>query len=278
MNKRQNQRLAKLLQNVGDMALKRRAKLMIDGLELEDGDKVLDVGCGDAFYLHLLSNLGMNLKLYGTDVDTAALESAKKNLRGKNIQFKIGDLMKKLPYDDNTFDKVVMSEVAEHLPNDVKGLKEVLRVLKPGGIISLSVPNANYPFLWDPPNWILERAAKTHIKQGFWAGIWNQHIRLYTVDQMKKAMQKAGFKVETAKAVTWWSLPFNHHIINMVARMLYREGGSPELVASMSKYETKDTKPTYMKFLFGVVNINDKLNNLVELKNIGQGVYIKAKK
>ena len=40
-----------------------------------------------------------------------------------------------------------MSEVAEHLSSDIKGLKEVYRVLKPGGIIALTVPNKNYPFL-----------------------------------------------------------------------------------------------------------------------------------
>ena len=267
-----------ILENVGDMALKRRARLMIEGLELKIGDKILDVGCGDAFYLHLLSNLGGDLKLAGCDIDTVALKSAKQNLKGKNIQFKEADLMKKIPYVSNTFDKVVMSEVAEHLPNDVKGLKEIYRVLKPGGILVLSVPNKNYPLFWDPVNWILERTTGNHVKNGFWAGIWYNHIRLYKPEQIKKAVEKAGFKVEQVRAVTWWCLPFNHNLINLMARLLYGGSLSPEIAKSVSKYEKSVKRPMMIEVLFKIVNIFDRVNEVFHLKNIGAGVFVKAVK
>src|SRR5689334_16933642 len=144
-----------LLVNVGDMALKRRARRMVEELHLKDGDVILDAGCGDGFYLHVLSKLG-KFKITGLDFDKNALESAKKNLKGvKQIKIMHGSVME-LPFKANTFDKIVLTEVAEHLPDDLKGLKEIYRVLKPGGILVLTVPNHNYPFLWDPVNKTLE--------------------------------------------------------------------------------------------------------------------------
>ena len=57
-------RLANLLSNTGDMALKRRAGKIISSLDPKENDKILEVGCGDGYYLHLLLNLGIrNLNL-----------------------------------------------------------------------------------------------------------------------------------------------------------------------------------------------------------------------
>jgi len=80
-------RLEILLKNTGDMALKRRARNIVEELKLRNGDRILDVGCGDGYYLHLLSNLGLNLKLFGTDYDEVGLNNARNNLN-KNIQAK----------------------------------------------------------------------------------------------------------------------------------------------------------------------------------------------
>lgn len=279
MSMKQNieKRLDSLLSNTGDMALKRRAKKIVMGLDLKEGDKVLDVGCGDGYYLHLLSNLGIKLDLTGTDYDKEGLEKARQNLK-KTIPLVQADLMKKLPFKDRTFDKVVMSEVAEHLPNDVKGLKEVYRVLKPGGIICLTVPDANYPFLWDPVNWILERFTGRHISQGFFAGLWNQHIRLYKREDIVSAMKKAGFRIQESQAVTMWSLPFNHYIVNIVARALHGGNLSASTVAAVNKYEKNPKRPLILDMAFGFVNTIDKLNDIYQSKEIGVSIFVKAVK
>ena len=264
-----------LLANTGDMALKRRARKIITELDPQRGEKILDVGCGDGYYLYLLSNLGLQLKLTGTDFDTNGLKNARKNL-DKSIPLKQADLMKELPFGDNTFDKAVMSEVAEHLPNDVKGLKEVYRVLKPGGVLCLTVPDANYPFLWDPINWVLDRTTGNHIKAGFWAGIWNQHIRLYKRKDIVKVLEKAGFDIEESTAVTAWSLPFNHHIINLVARQLYGGKLSKETVNAISKYKKNAKRPFPFNYAFGFVNGIDRLNDIYQPREIGVSVFVKA--
>ncbi len=260
------------------MALKRRARNIIEGLELEGGEKVLDVGCGDGFYLHLLSNLNMRLKLMGSDFDENALKTAQKRF-GKKIKLVRADLMEKLPFPNETFDRIVMSEVAEHLPNDVKGLKEVYRVLKPGGIVCLSVPNANYPLLWDPINWFMERTIGHHIKNGFWAGIWNQHVRLYRPIDLQKSVEKAGLRPQRVESLTWWCLPFNHNILNLGARLLYGKSMFPQIGRAISKYSDQKTKkPIIVRIVFGVFQTIDKLNDLYQPKNSGVGVFIKAVK
>lgn len=269
-------RLDNLLSGVGDMALKRRARMIIQGLDLKDGDRVLDAGCGDGYYLYLLSNLRLKLKLTGVDFDQNALQSAKKSLKCKRIYLIQADLMKKLPFSSNSFDKIVMSEVAEHLTDDLEGLKRLYKALKPGGVICITVPNANYPILWDPVNWILERLFNYHIKSGFWAGIWNQHIRLYKKEEIEKLVKKAGFNILESSSYTWWSLPFNHYFINLAARLIYRRGISRNITVALSKF--KDKKPTLIQHVFKIINLNDQINNLLSFDNIGVGIFIKASK
>jgi ubiquinone/menaquinone biosynthesis C-methylase UbiE len=276
MTIKQQQTLEKLLDHVGDIALRRRARRMVRDLDPKPGDKILDVGCGDGFYLFLLSHLGIKLSLYGTDFDPLALKSAKINLKNKKIYLKQADLMKKLPFKDNFFNKVVMSEVAEHLPNDVKGIKEVARILKPGGILCLTVPNANYPLLWDPVNKIMEAITGNHIKDGFWAGLWFNHIRLYTVEQMKKVVEKTKLKVETVESLTFWCLPFNHHIVNLGARVVYAKNTSEKIVQAVSKYEVNKPLSPVVKAIFSIFRMIDRLNDLYQPKNQGAGVYLKA--
>lgn len=267
-----------LLKNVGDMALKRRAREIILKLDPQKGDKILDIGTGDGYYLYLLSSLDIPLKLTGTDFDPNALKSARRNLNGRGIKLFHGDLMKKLPFKANSFDKIVMSEVAEHLPDDVRGLKEVKRVLKKDGILILTVPNQNYPFVWDPINWTLEHFFGVHIHTGFWSGFWNQHQRLYTPDQITIVLKKAGFKIEFVQSQTWWAIPFNHNLLHFAAKKLYAGDFSPELQKSISKYQISDKRPFLIESTFKIVNIIDKLNEIYTPREGGVGVFIKAVK
>ena len=279
MDSKTTKKLDTLLTNTGDMALKRRARAIVTNINPQSGDNILDVGCGDGYYLHLLSHLGVpGLRLTGTDYDKAGLQSAKRNLKNNKIKLVWSDLMKKTPFKSNTFDKIVMSEVAEHLPDDIKGLSEIYRILKPGGIICLSVPNARYPLLWDPVNRILESFWGTHVKSGFWAGLWNMHIRLYTPQRIEKVMKKAGFAILQVRSLTWWCLPFNHYIINATAIAIHSGKMDPELKAAVNKYETEAKRPFYLNFAFGLANTLDKLNDLFPQTQSGVGVFVVATK
>lgn len=267
-------RLKKLLENVGDMALKRRARRIIEVLSPQEGEKILDLGCGTGYYLFLLSSLPVSLNLVGLDNDSKALEEARDSL-SKRIKFILSDCAK-LPFKNKTFDKVVASEVLEHLQDDQKTLKEVSRILKPGGIFVISTPSINYPFLWDPINWILQHLFGTHIQKGFFSGIWSGHIRLYNKDNLENKFKKAGFKIEEVRELTYWCLPFNHYIINAVARLLYDVKISSSIADNLSKF--KDTKkPPLIDLAFKFVNFIDQLNEFFPQKN-GVNVFIVAKR
>jgi hypothetical protein len=108
-----------------------------------------------------------------------------------------------LPFPDDSFDSVILSEILEHVDDDVRGLAEVRRVLKPGGVVAITVPNANYPFLWDPINKTLETLFGIHIQRGPLAGIWANHVRLYERDQLRHVVEQAGLIVEQERAFTF---------------------------------------------------------------------------
>lgn len=267
-------KLERLLENVGDMSLKRRAKSIIQELNPQKGDKILDLGCGTGYYLFLLSNLPVDLILVGLDNDHKALSEAKENLN-KKIKFIISD-SHQLPFLDKTFDKVVASEVLEHLDNDQKALGEIFRILKPGGKLVISSPSINYPFFWDPINWILQHFFGMHVKKGFFSGIWNQHIRLYELKELESKFNKANFEIETAEELTTWCLPFNHYIVNIVARLLYDVKISSRMADNLSKFRNTK-KPLLIDWIFKAVNLLDKLNEVFPQKN-GVNVFVVARR
>ncbi len=263
-----------LLMHTGDIALRRRAKWILEKIDSRNPKSILDVGCGDGFYLHLLSSLYPLAKVIGVDFDTNALNSARINLKGRKVILRQGDVCK-LDFKDNSFDVVLASEVFEHLESDTRGIKEVYRVLKPGGLLLVSVPHSNYPLLWDPVNWLLKNLFNTHIKQGFWAGIWNQHVRLYSKDQLENLLIKGGFKEIKLDTLTHICLPFNHHLLNIFARILARGVGSLRK-SDLSKFKGEKNKkklsPFWLIFKF------DKLNDFFKSRNVGVSVVASANK
>ena len=267
---RRTRELDDLLAEELDMALKRRAKRVVEELDLEKGDKILEAGCGPGYYLNLLARLGAKYQLYGVDIDEKALAIAKKIPNTKSVLK--ADLTRKLPFSTNFFDKVILSEVVEHIPNEKKALKEIYRVLRPGGKVVVTVPNKNYPLMWDPVNGILEKFTGKHIRQGPWAGIWSNHLRLYSEMQIKNLVKKSKFTVEKTESLTWWCLPFNHYLLygdklKLLPKKLYDN-------IQKSLYKKSLAKSLILK----IVNLNDSINSFFKPKNLGIVILVVAKK
>lgn len=266
-----------LLSRTGDIALRRRAFWVLKKIQLPPKKaNILDAGCGDGFYLYLLSELFPSASLIGLDCNRLALKSARGNLRGKEIKLLLGDIIK-IPLKDNQFDVVLASEVLEHLNDDYLAVKELVRVLKPGGQLLITVPHANFPFLWDPINWLSEACFGFHFSKGFWAGIWNQHLRLYTTQQLLKLLKKGRLKDIKLSVATKYCLPFNHYLLNLGARFLVRNKKSKKL-KSIDKFNGKSTFKTSFINPFWFIFQFDNLNNLNSGNKVGVSLMAEATK
>jgi SAM-dependent methyltransferase len=140
----------------------------------EDQPRILDVGCGTGANLELLGQFG---SAEGVDVSVQALEFCR--ARGLT-EVREGEA-ERLPFDDESFDLVTGLDVVEHLDDDLAGLREMYRVLRPGGYALVFVPA--FMFLWGVQDDI------------------SHHRRRYTMRNLKGVVREAGFKVERATYV-----------------------------------------------------------------------------
>lgn len=155
--------------------------------------RILDVGCGTGANLLLLSNYG---DAEGVDVSEDALSFCRE--RGlEKVRLGAGE---ELPYEDGAFDLVTAFDVVEHMDDDLAGLKEMRRVLRPGGRVLLFVPT--FMFLWGLQDEV------------------SNHRRRYRLPELRRVLEQAGFEVErTTYANITFFLPI------LVVRKLMRLTG-----------------------------------------------------
>ena len=99
-------------------------------------DKILEVGCGGGHVLKLFPES----QLTGLDVSGCMLEKARHNLQGYHVELLKGEIHE-LEIPDSTYDKVICTEVLEHVEQPEKILDQIRRVLKPGGTAVITLPN-----------------------------------------------------------------------------------------------------------------------------------------
>ena len=217
-----------------DIAFRRRASVLFDYLDPKPTDRVLDCGCGLGFWLHLLAMLASS-ELHGVDPDQARLREALLDSSFTRARLVLGDGLH-LPYQDEAFDKVVLSEVLEHVPDDAGVLGEVTRVTRRGGTVAISVPHHRYPFLWDPPNAARQALGLRPCTRGFFGGLWTGHLRHYSPDGLSELVKGAGLRVEDVRQETRFCLPFSHHIIYGVGKALLQLRAKKKQMAETGRY------------------------------------------
>src|SRR6266850_1856410 len=162
------------------------------GLEKEQ-PHILDVGCGTGANLELLARFG---EAEGVDVSPEALDFC----RQRGLKSVRQGEAENLPFPDASFDLVTGLDVVEHLDDDVAGLKEMWRVLRPGGRALLFVPA--FMFLWGVQDDV------------------SNHRRRYTKKELKETLRAAGFEIER---VTYANITFFFPIL--MGRLLMRLTG-----------------------------------------------------
>jgi SAM-dependent methyltransferase len=159
-----------------------------DRLGLRAGDRLLDLGCG--FGRHAYEALRRGADVVACDLSRAelaqvqglmvAMAAAGETPPGITAGCVVGDATR-LPYPDASFDRVIASEVMEHIPDDAGALAELHRVLRPGGTLAVTVP------AWLPEKicWALSHEYHAPFVEG-------GHIRIYTEGELRRRMRGAG--------------------------------------------------------------------------------------
>ena len=150
-----------------------------DRLGIGDGTKVIDVGCGAGRHSFEAYRRGADVVAFDQDaaelsnVDTMfhAMADSGEAPRSARAEAVVGDALA-LPYPDRTFDCVIASEILEHVPADNTVIDELIRVLKVGGRLAVTVPR------WLPERlcWLL--SDDYHSNEG-------GHIRIYRANRLR---------------------------------------------------------------------------------------------
>ncbi|HVS11729.1 MAG TPA: class I SAM-dependent methyltransferase [Planctomycetota bacterium] len=246
-----------------DMAVRRRLLTIVEWLEPAADDRVLDAGCGRGFYLRFLRELSA-AELFGVELELPIVARARTALRAESGIHLVLASLPELPFADSSFDKVILSEVLEHVPDDGAALREVARVVRRGGLIAITVPNADYPFWWDPINKSLEACFGTHVSSGPLAGIWANHVRLYRRGELRDLVASQGLELVAERAFTHHSFPFLHNLVYGLGKPLLEGGVLPRGMADAAdRYATDGRRGS----LLNPVNAGLRLFELFDRRN-----------
>ena len=176
-------------------------------LGISAGEHVLDIGAGAG--RHSFEVLRRGAHVAAVDLDDASLKDVSALVAGL---YENGDVdpavagaaaiqgsALDLPFPDASFDRAIASEVMEHIPDDNGALREIARVVRPGGVLAVTVPR------WFPElvNWALSDEYHAPAAVG-------GHIRIYREGVLRGRMEAAGFDVfdrhhaHGLHAPYWW--------------------------------------------------------------------------
>lgn len=179
-----------------------------DPLDVQPGDLLLDMGCGAG--RHAFESFRRGARVVALDRSAAELKdvgglfAAMRDAgeagtgRGAMAATTNGDA-RRLPFRDHTFDRIIASEVLEHVDDDQMALAEILRVLRPGGTLAVTVPT------WLPEQicWALSAEYHAPFVEG-------GHVRIYSEPRLRARLRAAGFEPRGAHhahalhSPYWW--------------------------------------------------------------------------
>ena len=189
-------------------------------LGVKDGERVLDVGCGGGRHSWEVCKAA-NCLVCALDINLEELNNARQMLqaldkqgesRGGWVLLK-GNTMS-LPFKDASFDKIICSEVLEHVPNDQQCIREMMRVLKDDGAIAISVPT----YFTEAICWKLSK--DYHDRPG-------GHIRIYKTSELVAHLRQNNLRIYVTR--------YKHalHSIYWIFRCLFGVNREKALIPSL---------------------------------------------
>ncbi|HUZ09921.1 MAG TPA: class I SAM-dependent methyltransferase [Acidimicrobiales bacterium] len=176
-----------------------------DRLGVRAGDRLLDLGCGFGRHAFEAARRGAAVVALDAGSDEVAgvratlgamVEAGELDRSGTEAGAVQGDALH-LPFADGAFDRVIASEVLEHIPDDVAAMGELARVLRPGGSMAVTVPRCGPELV----NWLLSE--EYHDVPG-------GHVRIYRRSTIRRRLAGAGLRptgshhAHGLHAPYWW--------------------------------------------------------------------------
>jgi 2-polyprenyl-6-hydroxyphenyl methylase/3-demethylubiquinone-9 3-methyltransferase len=164
--------------------LDRRIEIVFDELLPEDltGKKLLDAGSGTGWFSERACKRGAEVT--SLDVGEKLLAQVAKKCQSERV---VGDILA-LPFDPASFDFVICSEVIEHTVDPALAVSELARVLRPGGVLIITVPNRVWHFAIDIANLL-----KLRPYEGYENWLWWPELRRYVERQPLQIERMKGF-------------------------------------------------------------------------------------
>tara|TARA_B100001057_G_scaffold92843_1_gene89190 strand:+ start:8627 stop:9334 length:708 start_codon:yes stop_codon:yes gene_type:complete len=198
--------------------------IRFSNLNISEEDFLLDMGCGEGrhsigAYIETKANvLGFDLSIEDLKIAKGRLNDFDTNNIKSVCQFGGADIIS-LPFADSSLDAVICSEVLEHVDSPQESVEELIRVLKPGGIMALSVPR----YL---PELICWKLSDEYTKTP------GGHVRIFKHNQLRKLGSENGLEYQSfhwahgLHSPYWWlqclfwNTKETSHIIRLYHRLL----------------------------------------------------------
>ena len=155
----------------------------LERLRVRRGERLLDAGCGEG--RHCFGAIERGAHVVGLDLDRASLHKAAGALRFRGAELgRLGAMLQgdafHLPFADATFDKVICSEVMEHVHDYTGAARELARVTRPRGLVAVTIPTATSERLY-------LRLGDDYFESP------GGHIRIFRPRELAGALGDAGF-------------------------------------------------------------------------------------
>jgi SAM-dependent methyltransferase len=180
-----------------DPRMARRRQTILECLKrrVPGGASILDAGCGLG---EVLADIPDGYKLFGFDYARSNVEFSRRRL-GTKARIEQGSIYE-IPFPDASMDAVLCLEVLEHIEDDARGVRDIARVLKPGGVLIMAVP---YTYYWPAYKNLMG------------------HFRHYTRDSVAALLRENGLApVEVLPNFPNWHQSYTRHYVKLRAQVL----------------------------------------------------------
>jgi 2-polyprenyl-3-methyl-5-hydroxy-6-metoxy-1,4-benzoquinol methylase len=177
----------------------------------ERGARLLEVGSGMG---HLVAQLEDKFETYGLDLNQWAVKESKSVVNRSSLQIASAQ---ELPFEDGSFNLVIIKHIVEHLPNPEKAINEIGRVTAKGGTLILATPN-------------LKSMLKPW-KGGKWIGYQDPtHISLKLPQEWLASIRKAGFDPQKVFSDGFWDVPYVRFVPKQLQKLFFGSLGGLQAI------------------------------------------------